>query len=409
MGRLILHIDLDAFFCAVEELNDPTLKGTTFAVGGKPDQRGVITSCSYPARSFGVHSAMPSFQAIKICPTLRIVSPSHRKYSKISKKVMGYLSTISGEFEQVSVDEAFLEVSRLSVQGAILAEDIQMNINDKFELPCSIGIASNKLVAKIANDYGKTKMSYPTYPNAITIVPEGDEADFLSPLPVKSLWGVGKKTAEKLNALNIFTIGDIVKNDSSIQILIDRFGKHGVTLIRRARGIDNSPIRTISRHPKSISNEWTFSKDISEKAKLLNIIKKLSNKVGKRLRAKEIAASTVKIKIRLHNFSTFTRQISVNTPIYQDDEINKLAQSLFLKNWNEPTPIRLLGVGVSNLTSYPVQMSLWDHNMKEKRHQYNNQGRLIELLDLVHEKHGKNALILGNSMNSSKDNNTVDE
>src|SRR5579864_2278804 len=198
MTRKILHLDLDAFFCSVEELRDSSLRGKPFAVGGRPDQRGVVASCSYAARHFGVHSAMPMSQAVKLCPALIIV-PHHRDaYRDLSRQVMAYLHTITALVEQLSVDEAFLDVTALPQPAESLAALVQQTINTRFELPSSLGVATNKLVAKIANNIGKAKASGDRPPNAIQVVAPNEERAFLAPLSVRELWGVGPKTAEQL-------------------------------------------------------------------------------------------------------------------------------------------------------------------------------------------------------------------
>ena len=194
MARKILHIDLDAFFCSVEENKNPSLRGKPFAVGGRPDQRGVVASCSYAARKFGVRSAMPMARAMKLCPELIIVSGRHGEYGKISKQVMDYLGTLTPLIEQVSIDEAFLDLSDLPESGESLAKSIQKTIQEQYHLPCSIGVATNKLVAKIATDAGKAANRTDHSPQAITNVAPGMEAEFLAPLPAQALWGIGPKT-----------------------------------------------------------------------------------------------------------------------------------------------------------------------------------------------------------------------
>src|SRR4030043_1005004 len=209
MPRKILHIDLDAFFCSVEENTDPSLRGKPFAVGGRPDARGVVASCSYAARMRGIHSAMAMAQAIKLCPDLIIVSGRHSDYGNISKQIMEYLKTLTPLLEQVSIDEAFLDLSDLPESGENLAGSIQQYILTHFNLPCSIGVATNKLVAKIATDFGKSSKRSIIAPCAINVIPPGKESEFLTPLPTKALWGIGPKTAVRLTGLGIHSIGDI--------------------------------------------------------------------------------------------------------------------------------------------------------------------------------------------------------
>ena len=251
MDRRILHIDLDAFYCAVEEKRDPTLKGKPFAVGGRPDQRGVVASCSYPARKYGVRSAMPMAQAVKIYPDLLIVRGHYRDYSQASRQVMDYLKEITEQVEQISIDEAFLDITKLSPSSEEVAHRMQNYIHSEFSLPCSIGIASNKLVAKIATDYGKVSSGdSDSPPNAIQIVPSGKEEEFLNPLPVNALWGVGPKTAAKLIEMNINTIGDLSQIPENE--MIKHFGKWGYALSQRSRGIDDRLI-SLQHKAKSIS------------------------------------------------------------------------------------------------------------------------------------------------------------
>ncbi|PKN90544.1 MAG: DNA polymerase IV, partial [Chloroflexi bacterium HGW-Chloroflexi-7] len=197
--RKILHLDLDAFFCAVEELKDPSLAGKPFAVGGRAEHRGVISTCSYAARQFGVHSAMPTGQALKLCPSLLLISGRHGEYGEKSREVMDIVHQLTGLVEQVSVDEAFMDVTDLPEHGESIARRLQADVFEKTGLPCSIGVASNKLVAKIATDTGKARNKGCGYPRAILVVPNGGEAEFLAPLPVKAMWGVGPKMEKALN------------------------------------------------------------------------------------------------------------------------------------------------------------------------------------------------------------------
>ncbi|HSQ39388.1 MAG TPA: DNA polymerase IV, partial [Anaerolineales bacterium] len=239
MPRTILHLDLDAFFCAVEETQNPSLRGKSFAVGGKPNERGVVASCSYAARKMGVRSAMPMGRALRLCPGLVIVPGRHRLYSEVSKKVMDILHDQSGLVEQISIDEAFLDISDVRDEPERLARGLQARIHDELHLPSSIGIASNKLVAKIATEVGKAlalkrikAQGLAEPPNAVTVVPYGEEAVFLSPLPADMLWGVGPKTSKRLAELGIHTIGDIAKWPEGE--LIRLFGENGRDLSRHA-------------------------------------------------------------------------------------------------------------------------------------------------------------------------------
>ncbi len=209
MPHKIMHLDLDAFFCAVEEQRDASLVGKPFAVGGKPSERGVVASCSYAARQSGVHSAMPMARAVKLCPGLLVVPARHGVYSAVSRQVMARLHNLTGLVEQISIDEAFMDVSDLPEPGLVLAQRLQATIREELSLPCSIGVATNKLVAKMATDVGKASRRGGQPPNAIQVVPPGQEAAFLAPLPIQALWGVGPKTAARLNELGVRTVGDL--------------------------------------------------------------------------------------------------------------------------------------------------------------------------------------------------------
>lgn len=381
MTRKILHLDLDAFFCAVEELHDPSLKGKPFAVGGRADQRGVVASCSYAARMDGVRSAMPMARALNLCPDLIVISSRHGDYNKMSKQVMALID-ISPFIEKVSIDEAFIDVTGLGEPMQEIAERLQEKINRETRLPVSIGGAANKLVAKIANDWGKSQKKSPEPPNTITIIPPGEEADFLAPLPVQSLWGVGPKTAEKLAIIGVTKIGQLAKTPP--ETLISLFGQYGPDLQRRAMGIDHRPIET-EHDPKSISNEITFARDLTDEPRLLQHLLSLSEQVGRRLRKARLAGTTVQIKIRWSDFTTVTRQKTLPSAIMLDQDIYATAKALFKDNWKKGTPIRLVGVGISGLGPPIHQLSLWDKD-------YLKEAELLHALDELQNRFGKDII-----------------
>ena len=385
MPRTILHLDLDAFFCAVEELHDPSLRGKPFAVGGRPEERGVVSSCSYAARRFGVRSAMPMARALKLCPGLIVISPRHGRYGEVSQQVMERLRRLTPLVEQVSIDEAFLDISDIHEAAESIARCLQAQIHDELGLPCSSGIASNKLVAKIATEAGKKASHGEGPPNAITVVPPGEEAAFLAPLPADMLWGVGPKTATKLAALGILTIGDIAARPEAD--LMHRFGEHGREMSRRARGMDDSPIVT-EREAKSISQEVTFARDVRDDKVLENTLRDLSAQVSRRLRKANLAGTTVKIKLRWPDFTTITRQVTMPQPTDQDDEIHRAALELLHKARPRGKAVRLIGVGVSNLGPPVRQLELWDAGSEKAR-------RLQAALDELHEKYGHKAIRRG--------------
>jgi len=392
MARKILHLDLDAFFCAVEETHNPDLRGKAFAVGGKPDERGVVASCSYAARRMGVRSAMPMSKALRLSPGLIIVSSRHRLYSEFSRQVMDILHNQSGLVEQISIDEAFLDISDIQDDPERLARRLQARIRDELHLPCSIGIASNKLVAKIATEVGKAlalqrikARGLVEPPNAVTVVPFGEEAAFLSPLPADMLWGVGPKTFKRLSDLGIHTIGDIAKWPESE--LIRMFGENGRDLSRHAKGIDNRPIVT-EHETKSISQEITYSVDVRDDKILQKTIREQASRVAEQLRKNELAGSTIKLKIRWPDFTTLTRQTTLNHRTDQDDEIAKAALEL-LKTVRKPNQaVRLIGVGVSGLGQPIRQLGLWDMDTEKTR-------KVQNVLDELQEKYGKGVIKRG--------------
>ena len=391
MPRKILHLDLDAFFCAVEEQHDPALCGKPFAVGGRPEGRGVVSSCSYAARRFGVRSAMPMGRAKRLCPALIIVPPRHRIYEEVSQQVMERLGRITPLFEQVSIDEAFLDVSDLPEAGETIARRLQAQIRAEFGLPCSLGVATNKLVAKIATDVGKKAAlserlrSSKGPPNAITVAPPGEEAAFLAPLPTEMLWGVGPKTAARLADLGIHTIGDIAAWPEDD--LIHRFGENGRDLARHARGLDDRPV--ITKHGiKSISQETTFARDLGDDAALGRTLRELSAQVGRRLRKENLAGTSVKLKLRWPDFTTLTRQMTLPQPTDLDEKIAETALALLTKVRPKGRAVRLIGVGVSRLGPPLRQLGLWEQDAEKSR-------RLQAAVDELRQRYGEKVIQRG--------------
>lgn len=357
MTRTILHLDLDAFYCAVEEQRDPSLIGKPFAVGGRPESRGVVASCSYAARRFSVRSAIPMAQAVRLCPTLIVVRPDFPAYRAMSREVMARLHALTTLVEQISIDEAFLDVSAQAESGDVLAARLQATIRDELNLSCSLGVASNKLVAKIATDVGKAAVRSGRSPSAICVVPPGEEAAFLAPLPASALWGVGPKTAERLAALGIHTIGEIAAWPADD--LQRRFGQHGADLARRSRGLDDRPIVT-ERAAKSISQETTFERDVRDRATLEQTLRAQAADIVRKLRRSELTGTTVRLKIRWPDFTTPTRQITLPQPTDDPATIGDAALRLFGEIWSAGQPVRLIGVGVSGLSTPSQQLSLLD-------------------------------------------------
>lgn len=395
MARSIFHIDLDAFFCAVEELHDPSLRGVAFAVGGHPDYRGVVASCSYPARKFGVRSAIPMSRARALCPDLVIVDSHHREYGKMSRRIMAELGEITPMVEQLSIDEAFMDVTGHPKAGYALAADLQATINQTLGLPVSLGVATNKLTAKIANTVGKAEASAEADgpPNAIKVIAPGQEAAFLAPLPVDALWGVGPKTAGRLRAMQIDTIGDIAAAPE--RDLRRFFGKLGADIHRRAQAIDNRPVKP-EHEAKSISKETTFARDESDGETLRRTLRRLCDGVGLRLRRDGLLGRTVFIKLRWSDFTTLTRQTTLDQPVDGDDEIYDAALALFKREWPTGRPVRLIGVGVSGFDMPARQLGLWDAPEDDQ------QRKLQSALDELKHRFGEGSIQRGSTIRPDK-------
>jgi DNA polymerase-4 len=392
MPRTILHIDLDAFFCAVEENQNLSLRGRAFAVGGRPEERGVVASCSYAARRMGVRSAMPMARAMRLCPGLIIVSSRHRTYREVSQKVMGILHEQTLLVEQISIDEAFLDVSDIQEEPQRFGRGLQARIRDELHLPCSLGIASNKLMAKLATEVGKSlalqrikAQGLAEPPNAVTVVPFGEEAAFLDPLPADMLWGVGPKTSARLAELGIRTIGELARWPEPE--LIRLFGENGRDLARHAKGIDDRPVVT-EHETKSISQEVTFSKDVRDDKVLEDTVREQSAEVARQLRKNNLAGKTIKLKIRWPDFTTLTRQTTLNDPTDQDDLIARTAFELMRSVRKPNQAVRLIGVGVSGLGAPIRQLGLWDMDVERSR-------RLQQAMDALNTKYGRDIIRKG--------------
>lgn len=381
--RTIIHMDLDSFYCSVEMLLNPELADVPFVVGGRADKRGVVASASYAARKFGIRSAMPSARAVRLCPQLVILPWSRGQYSKYSRQVMAILHDVTPLVEQISIDEAFMDVSdvvRRAASPEAFTRDLQQRIKDETQLGASFGLATNKLVAKVASDMRK--------PYGIMIVPPGHEAAFLAPLPVRELWGVGPKTAEQLGYMGIKTIGDIAAADP--RVLARHFGKHGPDMVRKAQGIDDRPVVT-EREAKSISQEITFDEDVSDEKTLVREILRQSESVGRSLRRSEHHAATIKLKLRWSDFTTFTRQTTLAVPTDLDEVIFETAVALLYENWKQRRPVRLIGVGVSNFGPPLVQLSLFDDAPASPQPDERRQ-RLAQVVDNLRGRFGKDVI-----------------
>ena len=374
MDRTILHFDLDAFFCSVEAILDPQLQGQAFVVAGSPEERGVVSSASYPARKYGIRSAMPTAQALRLCPGLIVVRPRHRPYGEHSDRVMDLVRGSVPAMEQVSIDEAFLDVTDHPRPGREVAAGLQAEILRRFSLPTSWGVAPNKLVAKVATNVGK--------PNGLIVVPPGQEATFLAPLPVSMLWGVGPKTQGQLAEFGVRTIGDLAGMPGDR--LRSLWGERGIDLAASARGEDGSSV-VEGHEARSVSSETTFARDISEREALSRTLRSLAEDVGRRLRESEVAGTTVRIKVRWPDFTTITRQTRLRQPSDQDGEIFQAAQELFDRVWRPGKAVRLLGVGMAGLGPPLRQLGLFDHRWEED-------SRLLKAVDAIRTKYGWDAV-----------------
>ncbi len=334
--RAILHVDMDAFFVNVHLLEHPEDRGRPIAVGGSPQGRGVVASASYEARQFGVRSAMPSSQAIKLCPEIKFVGHNWSMIKSKSQEVMAILERY-GPLEKMSVDEAYIDISEHE-DPEKMALLIREAVRRESGLPASVGLATSKLVAKVASDFDK--------PAGCTIVRPGEEAPFLAPLPVRALHGIGPVTATQLNVLGIQTCGDLAAFD--LDRLRLTFGRHAVELQERARGIDDRPVAADPEPAKSISQERTFDRDVDDPEILREQLVEMSETVADYLRRRGLVAHTVVVKYRWTDFTTFTRQRTVERAIDSAGEIARLAIAIWEANWRDEK-LRLIGVGVTNL------------------------------------------------------------
>jgi len=334
-------------------------------------------------------------QAVRLCPDLLVVAPNFSAYRAASQQVMERLHRLTPLVEQISIDEAFLDVTALGEPGDTLAAQLQATIRDELRLSCSLGVATNKLVAKVATDEGKSLVRSGKMPQAICVVPPGDEAAFLAPLPTTALWGVGPKTAEKLAELGIHTIGDIAAWPAAD--LARRFGQHGDDLARRARGMDDRPIVT-ERAAKSISQETTFARDVTDRATLERTLREQAAEIAQKLRRNDLTGTTVKLKIRWPDFTTPTRQLTLPQPTDEPDEIAEAALRLFHQIWTGEQAVRLIGVGISGLGSPPRQLSLWDAPPAPTPEQVARQQRVEAALAAIQARFGAGAVRRGSEL-----------
>jgi DNA polymerase-4 len=384
MLRQILHVDMDAFFVAVEELEDPSLKGKAVIVGADPDGRGVVAAASYEARKFGVHSAMPIRTAKQLCPHAIFLRGQHRKYSEYSHQIHGIFEEFTPVVEMVSIDEAYLDLTgceRLHGSAFRAADKLVRLVKEQTGLNCSVGVSTSHLVSKIASDQAK--------PHGLLYVLPGREAAFLSPLPIRRMPGIGKVTEPELRSLGIVTIGDL--REMGADKLQDHFGKFGEWLYAKACGLDIDAYQ-YEEEPKSISHETTFDTDISDLEEVERTLSYLAQLVGRRLRDHGLFARTVGLKLRLAPFKTLTRDLTLDEPTNLDSVIFASVLGLLEKAWNGKQKIRLVGVRSSNLERAAFQRGLIDADQREKL------DKALKAADKVREKFGFDMVQLARSV-----------
>ena len=377
---MILHIDMDAFYASVEQLDNPGLKGKCVIVGG-PSKRSVVSAASYEARKYGVRSAMPVFMAKQKCPEGVFVSPRIQRYKEVSKKIMKLLCDFSPLVEPVSIDEAYIDITggeRLLGSPEQVGIHIKEKIREKVKLTCSVGIAPNKFLAKIASDMEK--------PDGLFIIKPDEAHEFIKSLAINKVPGIGKKTGSLLENLGITTLGDVKKYRE--KILLSRLGKSGKRLIELSACIDNSPVTPFSQR-KSVSTEHTLTEDTRDQTILKKFLLKHSQDVGRELRRLEVKAKTITLKLKQEDFKQITRSTTIDHPTQSSETIYSTACRLLLK-YRLKTKIRLIGVGASGFvpSAMPFQMELFEQ--KEKKG--NNWEKVERAIDAIIEKFGEDAV-----------------
>jgi DNA polymerase-4 len=389
-ARRIAHVDMDAFYASIEQRDDPSLRGKPVIIGSPPDRRGVISTASYEAREFGVHSAMPSRTAGKLCPHGVFLSGNMSKYAEVSGQVMTILRSYTPLVEPISIDEAFLDITdaaKRSTSVESLGHALKAQIQDELSLTASVGLAGNKFLAKLASDIDK--------PDGLTVVPTDPQEilSFLAPLSVSRIWGVGKVAQTRLKRFGIETVKDAQSHDQATlqRWLGNAFGEH---LWRLCRGLDDRPLVT-DHEAKSISNEHTFIEDCDDPQVVRQVLIRLTEQVGRRLRQSEKVASTGQIKLRFDDFKTITRQRSFRSPTATDHEILGCSLALFDAQ-DIRRPIRLVGFGVAGLSGpeaeSPNQPDLFE--MPEEQNKTKHKS-LDQAVDKIREKFGKDSLKRG--------------
>jgi len=380
----ILHVDMDSFFVSVELLERPELRGKPVVVGGRPDQRGVVSSASYEARKYGIHSAMPLRTAGRLCPHATFIDGHHEKYSEWSDRVASILAKFSPIVEMTSIDEAYLDLGgteRLHGPPLAAADKVLRSITQSTALPCSGGLATTRLVAKVASDQAK--------PRGLVWVAPGMEARFLAPLPIRKIPGIGEVTERALRALGIENVEELAAHRQ--EQLEKIFGQWGTALYRKARGGDSYEF-LIDAEPKSISHNHTFAEDTSEVTAMESLLSHLSQKASKRLREAGLSSRTLTLTIRYAGFQTYTRSRSVEEPVRLDADIFAIFLELFREHRDPERKVRLLGVALSGLFHGAEQLDLLEADRREKLE------RLTKAADQLRDKFGFGSVQFGGSL-----------
>lgn len=397
MPRLVLHIDMDAFFAAIEQSDHPEWKGKPVVVGADPKGgkgRGVVSTCSYEARVFGVRSAMPVSKAYTLCPQAVYVYPRGRRYAEVSRQVMRLLGAYSPDIQQISVDEAFLDISstqRLFGGAESLARMIKADILAETHLTCSIGIAPNKFIAKIASDLRK--------PDGLVIVAEAEVKQFLAPLEISRLWGVGPKTVPVMHRLGIHTIGDLTR--FSQEELLKRLGQSGLHFWRLANGFDERAV-VEEAETKSVSRETTFEMDCDDEEMLRSTLFYLCDDLCYDMRRHGLSGRTVTLKIRLEDFSTFTRSYTMEHVTHSSDELFQQVQKLYAEFDRQGLRVRLIGAKLSNLQQGEKQMDLFAERDDRK-------DKLDRVMDNIRQKFGAQSINRASVLKGRRDSQWIRE
>lgn len=382
--RVIMHLDMDAFFAAIEQTIYPALKGKPVIVGGQPDSRGVVSTCSYEARNYGVHSAMPMKEAVRLCPDAVFVDTSGDKYSYMSEQVINVLNNYSPAVEPVSIDESFADITGIYERyGGIenLIKLIKKDIKEDTGLTASVGVAPNRFIAKMASSMSK--------PDGLTIITPDIVRQFLWCMPVENLWGVGPKSTLALKNKGIYTIGDLAKT-TEVELKA-MFGIVGSALHRMANGDGGDEVRLSEEESetKSMGHEHTFAKDTNDPRVVLGLLLYLSDRVSRRLRLNHYVGKTVTLKLRRADFQRLTRAVSLERYIDNEQEIYRWSRKLLLDNKFLDQPIRLIGVGVSNLkrkNNEGIVSDLFEYDPMQRKIQVD------KVLDRLRDKHGEESI-----------------